>query len=204
MQDKRKLLLAGSIIFVVVMFAQAFIRDTFKSKTVTPSKNTPTQQVVDDYANWGLFRNGYALPVPPKWQNTSDTGGVAILEPGEQVGSLNQISIMVLSDKNAPQGQQFTTQKELDEWTAVSGPVQGDVQKTNNITLGGSPGVMFLDTTGEKDAWLAMAWTRKDGINVQIRFTGTGEYTDLDAKTVDYIVSNFTFTPPPITGKEGK
>jgi hypothetical protein len=137
-------------------------------------------------------------------ENTSDVGGVAVLEPGEAVGGLEEISVTILSDKKAPQGQQFTTQKELDEWSAVSGQVQGDIQKTKNIIMDGSPGVMMVDTTSETNKWLAMAWVRKDNINVQLRFTGNGTYGDADMKAVEYIVSQFTFTAPQTTGSKGK
>lgn len=205
MNDKRKLLFALTIVILVLMFGVVFIRESMKNKSsssdalvVQPAK---TQ---DDYANWSLFRNGYALPVPPEWKNTSDNGGVAILEPGKAIGSMQEISIAILSDKNAPQGQQFTTQKELDEWSAVNGKVQGDIQKLKNITMDETPGVMLIDTTGEKNKWVVMAWTRKDNVNIQIRFTGSGTYGDQDKKAVDYIISHFTLTAPPMTGKEGK
>ncbi len=210
MRDPRKILLAATVIILVLAFGITYIRQAMKPKTATPLASpspiieNKTSPAPDEYSNWKLFRNGYAFPIPPKWKNTSDKNGVAILEPGDPIGSLQQISITILSDKKAPQGQQFTTQTELDQWSAVSGPLQGDVQKTKNITLDGSPGVMLVDTTGEKDKWLAMAWVRKDNINVQLRFTGNGTYSEQDMKTVDYIISHFTFTPPAMTGKEGK
>lgn len=211
MKDSRKLLLFGTIIFLLGMFFVTILRDWPRltgqiKNSVTPAA-TP-QSITDEtqtvYTNWKLFRNGYALPVPPEWKNTSDKGGVAILEPGEKTGSLQEISVSILSDKNAPQGQQFTTQKELDEWSAVSGQVQGDIQKTKNVIMDGSPGVMIVDTTSETNKWTAMAWTRKDNINVQLRFTGSGKYEVQDMKVVDYIVSRFTFTAPPMTGSKEK
>ncbi len=206
----RKFVLFGVIVFLVGMFGVTIMRDWPRltgqmGKRASPAaipKVTPDATKAD-YSNWTLFRNGYALPVPPKWKNTSDLGGVAVLEPGEIVGSLDEISVTILSDKKA-QGQQFTTQKELDEWSAVSGQVQGDIQKTKNIVMDGSPGVMIVDTTSEANKWLAMAWTRKDNINVQLRFTGNGTYEDEDIKAVDYIVSHFTFTAPQTSGSKGK
>ena len=210
MKDSHKLLLLGTIIFLFGMLFVTILRDwprlTGQIKTgVSPTPPTPTvENKQAEHADWSLFRNGYALPLPPKWKNTSDTGGVAVLEPGEMIGSLEEISIMIVSDKKAPQGQQFTTQRELDEWSAVSGQVQGDIQKTKNIFVDGNPGVMLVDVTGETNKWVAMAWTRKENVNVQIRFTGRGTYTDKDMETVDYIVTHFTFTAPPMSGKEEK
>lgn len=205
MNDWRKVLLVSTIALLVLMFASAFIRQSLKSKTVVASPAPQASVVIqDDYSGWTLFRNGYAFPVPPKWKNTSDTGGVAILEPGDKIGSLEQISMRVLSDKKAPAGQQFTGQQELEQWATVSGQVQGDVQKTKNVSLDGAPGVMLVDTTGEVGKWVAMAWARRDSINFQLRFTGSGTYTDQDKKTVDYIISHFTFTPPPFDDKQEK
>jgi len=206
----RKFVLFGVIVFLVGIFGVTIIRDWPRLTGQKTSNAIPTaipkvtpDETQADYSNWTLFRNGYALPVPPKWQNTSDLGGVAVLEPGETVGSLDEISVTILSDKKS-QGQQFTTQKELDEWSAVSGQVQGDIQKTKNIVMDGSPGVMIVDTTSEANKWLAMAWTRKDNINVQLRFTGNGTYENEDMKVVDYIVSHFTFTAPQTSGSKGK
>lgn len=204
----RKFVLFGVIVFLVGIFGVTIIRDWPRLTGQKASSTSPTaipnvtpNETLADYSNWTLFRNGYAMPVPPKWKNTSDLGGVAVLEPGERVGSLDEISVTILSDKKA-QGQQFSTQKELDEWSAVSGQVQGDIQKTKNIVMDGSPGVMIVDTTSEANKWLAMAWTRKDNINVQLRFVGNGTYEDEDMKAVDYIVSHFTFTAPQTS--EGK
>lgn len=206
MQDPRKWLLFGAIVFVVGMFTVTIMRDWSRLTGQTASIANPTpvlsaapSKTQVDFSNWTLFRNGYALPVPSKWKNTSDVGGVAVLEAGELVGSLDQITVTILSDKKAPQGQQFTTQKELDEWTAVNGLVQGNLQKTKNIVMDRSSGVLIVDTTSEPNKWFVMAWTRKDSINVQLRFMGNGTYTDTEMQAVDYIVSHFTFTAPEAT-----
>ena len=209
MNDPRKWLLFGAIIFLVGMFTVTIMRDwprlTGQTESIanpTPAVSVASSKAQADYSNWTLFRNGYALPLPPKWKNTSDVGGVAMLEAGEVVGSLDQIAVTILSDKKAPQGQQFTTHKELDAWAAVSGPAQGNVQKTKNIVLDGSPGVMIVDTASEANKWFAMAWARKDAINVQLRFSGNGVYGDAEMNAVDYIVSRFTFTAPEVSGSK--
>lgn len=206
MYENRKFVLGTVVIVLALMFFGAFVKDMIPGKKTQPSVTPEVKQmkVQDKYADWTLFRNGYALPIPSDWKNTSDTGGTAVLEPGEAVGTIKKISVTVLSDAKAPQGQQFTTQKELNEWSAVKGEVQGDVQKPKNISLDGEPGVMLVDKTGEADKWVAMAWARKDNVNILIRFTGSGIYGEQDMKAVDYIVSHFTFTPPPSSGKNDK
>ena len=206
MYENRKFVLGTVIVVLAIMFFGAVVKDKIPGKKNQPSVTPEVKQLKaqDDYAGWTLFRNGYALPIPSDWKNTSDTGGTAILEPGEAVGSIKEISVTVLPDAKAPQGQQFTTQKELEEWSAVKGEVQGDVQKPKNISLDGEPGVMLVDKTSEENKWVAMAWARKGSANVLIRFTGSGTYGKQDMKAVDYIVSHFTFTPTPSSGKNDK
>lgn len=138
MKDKRVLLLVSTIVILTLMFFTAFVRDRQRNKKLTPSETTeskPVDAIIDEYADWTLFRNGYALPVPPKWKNTSDRGGTAVLEPGETVGNIQKISITVLSDEKATAGQRFTTQKELNDWSAIKGEVGGSIQKPKNIIL---------------------------------------------------------------------
>ncbi len=206
MKDPRKIVLVSTIIILIVMFATTFIRESLKKRNVQPVDTSNTQPTVmrDDYSDWTLFRNGYAFPLPADWKNTSDTGGTAVLEPGQPIGSIENISVTVLSDKKAPEGQRFTTQKELDEWSAVTGEVQGTIQKPKNITLDGEQGVMLFDTTKGEDKWLSIIWARKDSINIYLTFRGNRTYGDADEKAIDYIVSHFTFTPPAMTGDEGK
>ncbi|HYD35196.1 MAG TPA: hypothetical protein VD999_03970 [Vitreimonas sp.] len=173
----------------------------FESPSPTPS-GTPATPL--DYTTWKLFRNGYALPLPPNWKNTSDSNGRAVFHPGDKVGSLTEISVTVLSDAKAPQGQQFTTQAEFDQWSAVQGDVQGAIQKIDNVTVDGQPGLMLLDTRGGEDQWLVIVWVRKDKNNLYLTFKGNQKYDVADASAIDYIVSKFTFTAPPMTGLEGK
>ncbi len=100
MQDPRKILLVTTIVGLALMFGYAYIRDTRRTATVTAPDASSEKQVVSPYADWTLFRNGYTLPLPPDWKNTSDTGGTAVLEPGTPVGSIVKLSVTRLSDAN--------------------------------------------------------------------------------------------------------
>lgn len=183
-------------------------KNKIPAASVSPSPSALTMPSITvtpvEYADWSLFRNGYALPLPPAWKNTSDRAGTAVLEPGKPIGSIQKISVTVLSDAKAPQGQRFTTQKELDNWLAVSGEVQGPIQKIKNNTLDKESGVILFDNSKGENNWLTISWARKNNTNIYLTFVGNEKYGDLDQKAIDYIVSGFRFTPPPMGGNEEK
>jgi hypothetical protein len=213
MNDWRKLLLSFTIIFLVGIFGFTFIKQFFKpvAKKSSLANSSPAMSSQpqftpspDPYVGWTVFRNGYALPVPPKWKNTSDLNGTAVLEPGEKLAGIIKISVTILSDKKATAGQRFTTQKEFDQWYAVSTQVQGNIQKLKNVNLDVEKAVVLFDTTQGTNHWQTIIWSRKEERNIYLTFTGTDEYGVDDATAIDYITSHFTFTPPAMTEKEGK
>lgn len=169
------------------------------SPSPTPATASPIPTSYDD---WTLFRNGYALPLPPDWKNTSDLGGQAILEPGRKIGSITKIAVTVLSDKKVAEGQAFTSQKELDDWMAKPIEATGTMQKLANITIDGQKGVLLLDKSGGDALWTVINWVRKDETNLYISVYGTGKYSQEEAQAIEYMTQHFTFTAPPSTDKE--
>jgi len=208
MKDMRVIVLVGAICILIGMFGITIMRDwprlTGKQQLESPTAKPTAVPTVSLYSDWKLFRNGYAFPLPPDWNNTSDNGGTAVLEPGQTLGSITKISVTILSDAKAPQGQQFTTQTEFNQWYAVSGQVQGTMQKPANMSLDGEKAVMLMDTKGATKSWVGIVWARKDNINIYITFNGSGEYSNTDENAINYIVSKFMFTPPPSAGAKSK
>ena len=208
MKDSRVIVRVGAICLLSGMFGVTIMRDwsrlTGKQKPEGVVVQPTVALTASTYDDWMLFRNGYAFPLPPDWKNTSDKGGTAVLEPGRTLGSITKISVTILSDAKAPQGQQFTTQTEFDQWYAVSGLVQGPMQKPTNMMLDGVKAVMLMDTKGATENWVGIIWARKDNINIYITFNGSGEYSNADENAINYIVSHFMFTPPPSTSGKSK
>ena len=203
MKDPRKVLLSTTIIGLALMFGITYLRDPRRT-AVAPAGDqisVSPSPVSLSYADWTLFSNGYALPIPPDWKNTSDTGGTAVLEPGTKIGTIQKISITRLSDAKAPAGQQFTTQKEFDEWSAVEGEVQGPIQKIANLTVDSTPGLELSDIREDEGQWTVIVWVRKDNINLYLTFLGTEKITPDDTTAINRIASEFTFVAPPSTGK---
>lgn len=196
---------AGVIILGVLgllVFMSKGVKAPYSSSSVSPSP-TAAASAVSEFSDWTYFRNGYGVKIPPDWKNTSDTGGTAVLEPGRKVANFELVSVTILSDKKAT-GQRFTTQKEFDEWYALSGEVQGDIQKIDNTMVDGEKAIMLLDTTGGEDAWTVITWTRKDEVNLYLRVKGNKKYSKEDAAAIDYLVSSFRFEAPPPAPGEGK
>lgn len=203
MKDPRKVLLLTTIIGLALMFGITYLRET-GSTALAPSGDqisASPSPVSLNYAEWGLFRNGYALPIPPDWKNTSDTGGTAVFEPGTKVGNIKKISVTRLSDAKVPPGQQFTTQKEFEEWSAVEGEVQGPIQKIANITVDSTPGLELSDIREDEGQWTVIVWVRKDNINLYLTFLGNEKITPDDNSAMTHIASEFAFVAPPSTGK---
>lgn len=209
MKDPRKVVLVSVIIVLALMFGVTFLKESFrnKNKKISPQISVSPTKVQNKYDDWVLFRNGYALPLPPDWKNSSDTGGTAVLEPRDpmanELKNIQKISITVLSDEKAT-GQRFTTEKEFFEWSAINGEVQGKIQKLDNLTVSGEKAIMLIDVSGEDNVWKIIVWVRKDNINLYINFDGLGKYDEVDAEVINYITSQFNFVAPPMTGKEGK
>lgn len=185
-----------------VIIPERLNQTTDKSVNNIPITPTPSQP---NYSDWTLFRNGYSLPLPPEWKNTSDRGGTAILEVGDspesKIGNIQQISITVLSDAKST-GQRFTTQREFDDWSKVEGEVQGSIQKLDNLTIDNEKAIELLDESGGENEWMIITWIRKDNRNIYINFKGNQKYDTDDAVATDYILSNFKFTSPSITSSK--
>lgn len=209
MKDPRKIVLVATIVILTLLFGVTYLKEQLstRSSAPLPSETVSPTKVVDTYEGWTLFRNGYAFPVPPEWKNSSDVGGVAVLEPTDPavntLKNIQKISAIILSDKKAT-GQRFTTEKEFIEWTAVPGEVQGSVQKLENSVVDGEKAVMLIQRAASADTWKIIVWTRKDGVNVYLNFDGVGSYEASEMQAIKYIIAHFTFTPPPTTGKEEK
>lgn len=190
-------LVAGLTIYTAKNEDKVIIAE--KSDQPAPTASGP------DYSQWTLFRNGYALPLPPDWQNTSDTGGTAVLAVGDtpesKIGSIQQISVTVLSDEKAT-GQRFTTQTEFDDWSMVEGEVQGSIQKLENRTVDNEKAIELLDASGGENEWMIITWIRKDNRNIYINFEGNQKFEAQDVAAIDYILSNFKFVAPPMTGSK--
>ena len=195
MAIKKRFLIIGAILIAVAVFTVFLSRS--KDKVIWQPESQQVEQVQQLNTDWVIFRNGYSLPVPPGWKNTSDKGGRAVLVPGEseesRIGSISEISVTVVSDANSPKGQQFTTQKEFDDWLKVEGEVQGPVQKLDNIRLDNTEGIELLVIHDRDNSWNIIVWSRKEGSNLYINFKGNKEYSTEDAEAIDYIVSNFKF-----------
>lgn len=215
----QRLLIIGGIVAGSSLFGVMLLREknpTPQEKyaaggdpTSVPTRNPKTEAdllaaMKAEFADWTYFRNGYALPVPPGWKNTSTAGGRAVLVPGsanaEAADRMKEMSLTVLSDASAPQGQQFTTQREFDDWRQVEGEVRGAIQKLANTTLDGVPAVELLDTGGTEADWTIIVWARKDGRNVYLTVKGMAGFDIRDAAAVEYMVNNFKFSAPPSTG----
>lgn len=207
-EDPRKIVLVSTIAVLALMFGVAFLKDSIKNnqKKLIPSNLSPTIKTINKYESWTLFRNGYAFPLPPNWTNTSDRGGTAVLEPRDplinELKNIQKISTTVLSDKKAT-GQRFTTEREFTDWTAVTGEVQGSIQKLENITVDGEKAIKLIDRSID-NKWKIIVWIRKDQINLYLNFDGEGKYNSAAIEAINYITSHFSFTAPAMTGKEGK
>ena len=199
MKDQRKIVLISAIVILALMFGVTFLKETFrdKNKKISPPISVSPTKVENKYEGWTLFRNGYAFPLPTDWINSSDTGGTAVLEPRDplknELNNIKKISVTVLSDKKST-GQRFTTEKELVEWSAVAGEVQGKIQKLDNLIVGGEKAIMLIDATGEDNEWKIIVWVRKDNINLYINFDGQGKYNAADAEVINYITSQFNLS----------
>ncbi len=207
MKDPRKIVLVATIGILILLFGMAYLKEQLskRSPTILPTETVMPTKVVDPYQDWTLFRNGYAFPLPPEWKNSSDVGGVAVLEPTDPavntLKNIQKISAIILSDKKAT-GQRFTTEKEFIEWMAVAGAVQGSVQKLENSIIDGEKAIMLIQRAESADTWKIIVWTRKDGVNVYLNFDGVGTYEGAEMQAIKYIIAHFTFTPPPTTGKK--
>ena len=162
----------------------------------------PTK-VVDPYQDWTLFRNGYAFPLPPEWKNSSDVGGVAVLEPTDPavntLKNIQKISAIILSDKS-----HRTTlyhRERIYRVDGCRGAVQGSY-KNWKIVLLTEKAIMLIQRAESADTWKIIVWTRKDGVNVYLNFDGVGTYEGAEMQAIKYIIAHFTFTPPPTTGKK--
>lgn len=193
------------------MFGATFLKESLKNKDNKMSLSTAISPTiaVNIYKDWMLFRNGYALPLPPppEWINTSDIGGHTVLEPKDplinQLKNIKRISVTILSDKKAS-GQRFTTPKEFTEWLTVTGEVQGKIQKLDNVIVDKEKAILLMDRTGKDNEWKIIVWVRKEEVNLYINFDGVGTYDKFDKDSINYIISHFTFKAPPSSGKEGK
>lgn len=208
MKDPRKVILVSTIVVLALMFSFTFIKEGIKSnqgKKPIPVSVLPTK-AQNKYESWKLFRNGYAFPLPSDWKNSSDRGGTAVLEPRDlsmnELKNIQKISVTILSDKKAT-GQRFTTEREFTDWTAVTGEVQGTIQKLENITVDGEKAVVLMDRSIDNE-WKVIVWIRKDERNIYLNFDGKGEYDKDAIEMVGYITSRFSFKAPAMTGKEGK
>lgn len=154
MKDPRKVVLVSAIVILALMFGVTFLKESLKNK----DKKAPLSSeisppiAINIYKDWTLFRNGYAFPLPPGWINSSDTGGHVVLEPKDtqvnELKNIKKISVTVLSDKKAS-GQRFTTEKEFTEWAAITGEVQGKIQKLNTVTLDKEKAIQLMDRSGK-------------------------------------------------------
>lgn len=208
MKDPRKIILITTIVVLALMFGITLVKESIKNSF----KNRPTSnsaipaKAQNKYESWRLFRNGYAFPIPPEWKNSSDRGGTAVLEPRNvstnELKNIQRISITVLSDKKAT-GQRFTTEREFEDWSAVTGEVQGAIQKLEDITIDGEKAMTLIDKSID-NKWKIIVWIRKDQTNLYLNFDGRGEYDTEAIEAVGYITSHFSFVAPAMTGKEGK
>ena len=209
MKDPRKIVLVSVIIILTLMFGVTFLKESFrnKNKKISPLISVSPTKAQKKYEDWTLFRNGYSLPIPSDWKNSSDVGVTAVLEPRDSIANelknIQKISITVLSDEKAT-GQRFTTEKEFFEWSAVVGEVQGKIQKLDNLSVNGEKAIMLIDVSGGDNEWKIIVWVRKDNMNLYINFDGLGKYNEADAEVINYITSQFNFVAPPMTGTEGK
>ena len=208
MKDPRKIILLSTIVLLSVMFGFTFLKELYKKsqkKTVVSNVPTPTIMIADR-ADWTLFRNGYAFPLPPDWKNSSDRGGTAVLEPTDistnTLGTIQRISTTILSDKKAS-GQRFTTEREFGDWGAVKGEVQGKIQKLDDVTVDGEKALLLIDRSVD-NKWTIIVWTRREQMNFYINFGGVGKYGAAETETINYIISHFNFVAPERTEKEGK
>lgn len=208
LKDPRKVVLVSVVVVLALMFGVTFIKESIKNylkKESTSNSVFPTK-AQNKYENWRLFRNGYAFPLPSEWKNSSDIGGTAVLEPRDlstnELKNIQKISVTVLSDKKA-KGQRFTTEREFIDWTAVTGEVQGTIQKRENITIDGEKAIVLIDRLID-NKWKVIVWIRKDQTNLYLNFDGVEEYDAAAVETVGYITSRFSFVAPAMTGKEGK
>ena len=215
MKYKKSLVLF--LIIITIVTGLTFYTAKNKDKVIIPKKLdqpikestnnisiTPTNSQAD-YSDWDLFRNGYSLPLPPGCKNTSDKGGTEVNEignsPKSTIGSIQKISITVLSDKKST-GQRFTTQREFEDWLKVEGEVQGSIQKLDNLMIDNERAIELLDQSGGENEWMIITWIRKDNKNIYINFEGNQKYNTSDASAIDYILSNFKFIAPPMTGSK--
>lgn len=208
MKDPRKAVLISTIILLTLMFGLTFLKESFKNKTSKeiPSATVSPTIIKNKFENWTFFKNGYAFPLPSNWKNSSDTGGTAVLEPSDisenELDNIKKISVTVLSYKKAT-GQRFTTQLEFDQWSAVTGEVQGKIQKLENLTIDGEKGIMLIDNSVE-NKWKIIIWIRKDEINLYMNFDGEGKYNDKNIEVIKYITSHFSFIAPKANEKSGE
>lgn len=207
-EDPRKIVLVSAIVVLAFMFGLTFVKQSVKNnqKQTSSTSSIPPTKTPNKYERWALFRNGYAFPLPSNWKNSSDKGGTAVLEPRDplinELKNIQRISTTVLSDKKAT-GQRFTTEREFTDWTAITGEVQGTIQKLENITVDGEKAIKLIDRSID-NKWKIIFWIRKDQINLYLNFDGEGKYDSAAEETISYITSHFSFIAPAMTGKEGK
>ncbi len=189
-------LLAIAILTVLFLLKTKVVKHTPKYKQVS-SVTSPLSQ---NFKNWGVFKNGYQIKIPPNWQNTSDRGGHVIFEPGkngEKAASFKQISISVVS--GPPDGKKLTTQEEFDSWYKMSNKIvtRDTLQKVNNTTIDSQPVVELIETipsVSREDQWSLVAWLRKDNANYYINVRGFGKNPTIpDLKVFDYLIHSFSF-----------